>query len=171
METARLNIRKFRDSDFLHMRTLESDQEIMKFTPMRYPLTENETRERLNSVLAQTDSGIWAMERKQNSQFVGWIMLKIIDQNDPELGFMVVRDMWGNGYTYEAASALLNYGFGQLKYKSIKATVDQENGKSKYVLQKLGFEFEKCISRFDKKLEREISLEVFKKINPEVFQA
>jgi ribosomal-protein-alanine N-acetyltransferase len=171
METSRLRFRKFQPSDFQNMRKLESNGEIMKFTPMRFPLTEKETLDRLNLFLKQGGEGIWAIEGKLDAQFIGWIMLKIIDQTDPELGFMIVQDFWGNGYAFEAAEALVNHGFHQLNYGAITATTDADNSKSKSLLIKLGFEFEKCITRFDKKWNKEISLDIFRKRNPHFYQA
>jgi [ribosomal protein S5]-alanine N-acetyltransferase len=59
-----------------------------------------------------------------------------------ELGFELDPDEWGNGYTTEAASALLGWGFDQLGLHRVGAHCIAEIEASARVLQRLGMRLE-----------------------------
>ena len=59
--------------------------------------------------------------------------------NSAEVGFWLGRDYWRNGYTYEAAKAVINFGFEELKFNRIEAHSMTENRSSILLLEKLGF--------------------------------
>lgn len=144
---------------------LESDPEVMKFTPVRGPLSPEQTEQRLKALVDKEDSyspfGVWAVELKDTADFVGWFMLLKTGHEFPELGFMIVQRHWGHGFATEAATGLIEFGFRELKLKGIIATTNPDNFASKKVLGKLGFIFSKSISVPDKVLQRDIQLDVF----------
>ena len=55
-----------------------------------------------------------------------------------ELGYTLRRDCWGNGYTVEAARAVMEYGFTKKGVRRITAETDVQNVRSRRVLEKLG---------------------------------
>ena len=59
-----------------------------------------------------------------------------------EIGFHLKKEYWSQGYAYEAACAMIDYAFNVLKIKELKAGHNPKNVKSKYLLNKLGFEYE-----------------------------
>lgn len=142
METKRLRFRRFRADDLDHIVELESDPEVVKHTPMKLPLTREQSAERLKKNIDSTPSreplGIWAAETLQGD-FVGWFMLLPIDQGVPELGFMIVRRHWGKGFTTEAGERLVRYAFEELKLPRLLAITTVENIASQRVLEKIGF--------------------------------
>lgn len=144
LETPRLRLRRFTARDLANMRELESDPEVVRFTPMAMPLPPERTEARLRDVIAKQATrsplGVWACETKQASDFVGWFMLLKLDERDPELGFMLVRRQWGKGYATEAARRLVEYGIHELGHGAILATVQRENTASAKILEKLGFQ-------------------------------
>ncbi|MAH17552.1 MAG: hypothetical protein CL960_03545 [Euryarchaeota archaeon] len=57
------------------------------------------------------------------------------------LGYWVARARWGKGYATEAASALLAWGFRELKLERVSASTLPGNRPSQAVLRRLGFAY------------------------------
>jgi RimJ/RimL family protein N-acetyltransferase len=55
-----------------------------------------------------------------------------------DLGYVLARRAWGQGYATEAIRALVEFGFGRLALHRIWATCDVENRASARVLEKVG---------------------------------
>ncbi len=167
LQTDRTILRRFRASDLPNMIRLESDAEIMRFTPSRVPLDEEKIKERLTAQIEKQKElaplGIWAAELKDSFEFVGWFMLIKAEFKVPELGFMLVREQWGKGLATEIARTLLEHGLQKLNYPGIAAVTDFDNSKSIHILQKLGFSQVGKKTKFDKVLNRECELFIFGK--------
>lgn len=61
------------------------------------------------------------------------------DVKSRELGYSLARHMWGKGIMTEAARALINYGFSELKLDVIAIAIHPENERSLSVARKCGF--------------------------------
>ncbi|MDE7340386.1 MAG: GNAT family N-acetyltransferase [Lachnospiraceae bacterium] len=60
-------------------------------------------------------------------------------ENDTgELGWIIHKDHWGNGFAYEAAKALIDYVKSEIKVNHFLAHCDTENTASYKVMEKLG---------------------------------
>lgn len=165
LESSRLRFRRFSSTDLQNMRELESDPDIMKFTPSRVPLSFEKSEERLKSLIEKEKSwdpfGVWAVEFKDTNEFAAWVMLLRTQFEAPELGFMVVKFHWGKGIATESAQCLIDYGFNNLSLKKIMATTNQDNFVSRKVLIKLGFNYLKTLAYHDKILGKDQFLDVF----------
>lgn len=60
-----------------------------------------------------------------------------------ELGFVLSKDYWGNGYMAEAVRAVIDYLFGQVGLDFIACGYFTDNPQSKRVQEKCGFAFYK----------------------------
>jgi RimJ/RimL family protein N-acetyltransferase len=58
------------------------------------------------------------------------------------IGYVLNRKFWGHGYATEAATALLDLGFGELGLHRVYATCDPANVASRRVLEKIGMRAE-----------------------------
>lgn len=56
-----------------------------------------------------------------------------------EVGYVIAREHWGNGYTREAMRPLINHAFNALGFHRLEAKLDPRNLASVSVLGKLGF--------------------------------
>jgi ribosomal-protein-alanine N-acetyltransferase len=72
-------------------------------------------------------------------RLIGWCALAFISRkhHEAELGYALKRRYWGQGYTPEAARALLTFGFTTLTLQRVFATCHPGNQASEHVLQKL----------------------------------
>lgn len=55
-----------------------------------------------------------------------------------ELGWIINKKYWGNGFAYEAAKALIDYAKAKMKISHFRAHCDAENIASYQVMEKLG---------------------------------
>jgi RimJ/RimL family protein N-acetyltransferase len=165
LETKRTKLRRFRMTDLKNMIELESDPEVMKFTPSRLPQSSAQTEKTLRLAVSRNKEreplGIWAVELKSTGEFVGWFMLLLTQFEVPELGFMIVRRHWRKGLTTEVGERLLKYAFEDLKFPAAMAIVHPENAVSKRVLKKLGFQFQRKFVTKPRSSPSEMELDVF----------
>ena len=59
----------------------------------------------------------------------------------PELGYWLGLSYWGQGFATEAARAVIDYAFADLKLESIQADARVTNPASRRVLEKCGFQW------------------------------
>jgi len=59
------------------------------------------------------------------------------------VAYMISKRYWGQGLGTEAAQAILDYGFNNLRLDRLICLIDQENQSSIRVAEKIGMSFEK----------------------------
>ncbi|MEY8759667.1 GNAT family N-acetyltransferase [Chryseobacterium tongliaoense] len=149
LETERLILRKFKETDVGRMFLLDSDPEVMKYIGMA-PLTDIKESENVIRMIQQqyTDNGVGrlAVVEKESGLLIGWSGLKLLTQeingyvNVYDLGYRFLPESWGNGYALESAKASLDFGFNDLDAETIYAHAHSENEGSNHILKKLGFQ-------------------------------
>ncbi len=74
-----------------------------------------------------------------NNEHIGAVSIYIDkDSAEGELGWIISKDYWGNGYAEEAARGIMNFALHELKVKKFIAHCDSENISSYRVMEKLG---------------------------------
>lgn len=164
MESKRTFLRRLRATDFDNMRLLESDPEVVQFTPMRVPQSEQQTQDRLNSQIKKQREldpfGIWLSEEKQGGDCIGWFMLFPVEDKVVELGFMLSRAKWGQGFATEVSQLLID--FAQKNGVSrVTARTSPVNNASIHILEKSGFRFTKNISITEQGFDEKVELKFF----------
>ena len=81
--------------------------------------------------------GVWAVEFIEDKKFLGWCMLKKIDENKVELGYMSLPEYWGKGYMSELALFLKEYAHTKINYPQVIAMVNRGNIASVKILKKI----------------------------------
>ncbi len=137
-----LTLRPHRFSDSAFMKLLNSDPEVLKFTPDS-PLEDDETIKEIITGLrlqfAERRMGRFIVELPNSKQAIGWCGLKYLEEtNEVDLGFRFLRDFWGKGYATDSSLRCLKYGFEELNLKRITAKVLPQNIASISVLKKMG---------------------------------
>jgi RimJ/RimL family protein N-acetyltransferase len=99
--------------------------------------------DRYNIGIAREGYGYLAVERKADGAFLGGVGMVPVGlklRGDPkvEVGWLIGRDYWGQGYAPEAASALLDVAFDTLALPEIVAFTAVVNVPSQRVMQKIG---------------------------------
>ncbi len=80
---------------------------------------------------------------KDTHEFIGWCGLDHTNEKDadPALFYLLKSNYWGKGLATEAAGALLDYAFAQLKLASIHGGAAPENFASKRVMEKINMKY------------------------------
>lgn len=103
-------------------------------------------REKMLPSYAKHGFGFYAVELKDSQTRVGICGLVKRDAlDDVDIGFSTLRQYWGRGYAYEAASALMEHGRRVHGLTRIVGIASPDNEPSKRLLQKLGLRFERMV--------------------------
>lgn len=148
LETPRLILRHWIPSDREGFFELNSDTEVMRFFPK--PLNREESdavADRIEASLTERGWGLWAIELKENGEFIGFTGLNIpkIDTHFTpcvEIGWRLRKQFWNKGYASEAAAASLEFGFDVLKLEEIIAMTAVQNIPSRKVMEKIGMSYD-----------------------------
>jgi RimJ/RimL family protein N-acetyltransferase len=86
--------------------------------------------------------GLWAVEELASGRFIGRIGLMhhddwIASPHDAEVGWVLARDMWGQGMATEGGAAALEFG-RQRGLKKFISIAHVDNAASQRVMEKLG---------------------------------
>ena len=142
LESPRLRLRRFQDSDLTSFLAYSNDPEVS-----RYQLWESFTQEQAREQIDQQKNlqfgqvGKWflyAAELKANEQITGHVALKLLDQQQAEIGFTFAREYQGQGLAFESSSCVLDYVFKRAGLHRVVAVADCENQKSVTLLGRLG---------------------------------
>jgi RimJ/RimL family protein N-acetyltransferase len=147
LETARLLLRPYTEADIPALTRLAGVREVAATTlRIPHPYTEQNAREYLAICQAESDNGPvtrFAITLRSTNEFCGGAGLRL----DPahahaELGYWLGVPFCGQGYASEAASAVVDYGFGHLGLHRIYASHFAGNDASGRILQKIGMRYE-----------------------------
>ena len=146
LTTSRLQLRLIEPSDADFILKGLSDKRVTAYYAVHYDTPEavQEQMQFYQNLLDNQTGAWWCFSRKGDTELIGACGLNNIsrEHRKGEIGFWLFPEHWGNGYIPEAAAAVLNYGFEQLKLHRIEAIVEGGNEQSGRVLQKLGFTYE-----------------------------
>lgn len=151
IETDRLRLRMFRDSDVDNLAALFADPEVMRYVGNGEPVDRAEAEKALASIIAHWERhgfGRWAIEDKETGEFVGYGGLRSLF-GTPEIVYHFATRHWGKGFATEMARASLRWGFAQRGFQQVVAIAKPENAASIHVMEKLGMHFEERTSYYD----------------------
>ena len=144
IETERLCLRQWIEPDREPFARLNADPRVMKFFPSILDRAASDAMlDRLQAKIAERGWGFWAVESKQDQQFIGFVGLQIPTANLPftpcvEIGWRLAFEYWGKGYATEAAKAALKVGFDRLELPEIVSFTAINNHRSSAVMARLG---------------------------------
>lgn len=147
LETTRLILRPFTESDVDHLFDLHNDPEVMRFINGGQPTSRkallDETLPRLTRRYPGMAGhpGFWAAEDRANGRFAGWFAFRPLDADHcavVELGYRLRRAVWGQGFATEGSSALIHRGFTELGVQRVIAQTMTVNDRSRRVMEKAG---------------------------------
>jgi RimJ/RimL family protein N-acetyltransferase len=150
IETERLILRDFLETDQADLFEMDSDPEVHRYLGNRPVKTVDEIKTVIQMVRQQyidNQIGRWIMVEKATGNVLGWAGLKYIRQTMNstshfyDVGYRLKQKHWGKGFASEAAQAALAYGFNQLNLTEIIGITAIENQASANILKKIGLQF------------------------------
>lgn len=150
LETKRLIIRPWQESDIPHYMAMSTDVGYNCFSTPGIYLVKDES-EALKKIQARmkvfTDKGLskFPMFEKESGAFVGTCggdPFQLNGKEEVELGYRLMLSHWNKGYATEAANALCEYLLWDLELPGVFGFALPENGGSIKVLEKVGFQYQ-----------------------------
>lgn len=142
VETERLILRGFREADLDGLFALAQDPLIAEYvTYNNAPLREACWRSMALWIghWALRGFGLWAVEERSTGTFIGRIGIwQPEGWPGTEVGWLLGRAFWGQGYATEAARASLDWGFTHLDVPQLVSVIQPENQPSMAVAERIG---------------------------------
>lgn len=148
LTTERLVLREFEEDDWRPVLSYQMDPLYLRYNPWTLR-TEMDVKSFIQGFI------VWQRERprrrfqlaftlKASGQLIGngGIRIKNAYAREADIGYELDNRYWGQGYATEAAQALVDFGFKELRLHRIWAQCIAENGASAHVLEKLGMRLE-----------------------------
>ncbi len=99
------------------------------------------------AMYARVGFGLYAVELKATREPIGMCgLIKRDALPDVDLGFAFLPSHWRSGYAFEAAAAVMDHGRKDFGLARIVAILAQDNERSRRLLVKLGFRFERTVT-------------------------
>ena len=86
--------------------------------------------------------GQWTVVERATARVIGCVGFLHPDNADVELGWIVRRSRWGNGFATEAAKAAVDWAFRTGRIDYVMSLIGQDNPASIRVATKIGQRFE-----------------------------
>ena len=146
LQTERLLLRPYTREDVPQLHTVLSDPETMRYWPA--PFTEDQTAQWVERSLGLYASGLgrFAIVRQADGALIGDAGLLHLEMDgvlEYDVGYIVAANEWRRGYGFEAAAAVVAYGFRTLGLDRLCANMPAAHSASRRLAEKLGMRLEK----------------------------
>jgi len=159
LETARLRLRDWQAGDIEAYARILADREAMRYLGFGLAAAARHGAAALASPVARMQArraiaryrghwlayrfGQWAIEEKESGELIGRIGLFkhsdwTADGTNDEVGWLLARSTWGNGFATEGGRASLGFAFGQLGLPRVVSITQPANARSMRVMERLG---------------------------------
>ena len=147
LRTPRLRLRRWRETDLAPFAAMNADPLVMRYLPA--PLTRAASDalvDQLEERFATQGFGLWAVERIDEGDFVGFTGLNPLRAGTPggdgmEVGWRLAAHAWGHGYATEAGRAALDVALGPAGLPEVWSITAVLNTPSEAVMRRIGLEF------------------------------
>lgn len=144
LETPRLLLRRWRESDRIPFAAINADPQVMEHFPSCFTLEEsNALFDRIQKHFDDRSFGLWAVEVRDDAAFIGFVGL-VVPRFEAhftpciDIGWRLAASHWGHGYATEGAVEALEFAFSHLAVDEVVAMTTPVNQRSIRVMEKLG---------------------------------
>ena len=146
IETSRLILRPWQTTDLDDLYAYASEPGVGEMAGWNHHKSKTESQMILNSFIKHKKT--FALVWKESGKVIGSLGLEEMDP-DPEgsdklgreIGYVLSKDYWGNGFMPEAVSAVAKYCFDALSYDYLSCGHFLNNQQSRRVIEKCGFTY------------------------------
>ena len=150
LDTERLTIRRFTDSDFEVALAHESNREIMTY--IRDPKPAKELREKVEAFTGEWKGGEneWLglpVTLRGEHPMMGIVCFRIVSfaNETAEIGYRFHQSYHGKGFAFEATRRLFDFLFDEIGAHKLIALCTAENEPSYRLMEKVGMRREGCL--------------------------
>jgi len=156
--TTRLVLRPLQAADAAVLHRIYQSDGVLRY----FPIPSTPSLEHLQRFVSRQQAhwekhgyGHWGLLPKGAGEIIGWAGLQYLPELDEtEVGFLLNRPFWGQGYGTEAALASLHFGFQNFDLDHIIALVHPDNLASRHVIEKCGMTYVDILSLWGMELMR-----------------
>jgi len=144
LETDRLVLREWREEDRAPFAAMNADPRVAEFLSRPLDRAESDAFvDRIVNHWADDGHGLWAVERREDGRFIGFVGLAVPNFAAAftpcvEVGWRLAPEAWGHGYATEAAREALRFGFEELGLAEIVSFTVPSNARSRAVMERIG---------------------------------
>lgn len=144
VDSPRLTLRPVAGDDLPDLFEVNGDDEVTRYLPYTSWQTREDGTSWLARMQALADTGAavqLVMQRHSDAKVIGTVLLFKFEEGSAriELGYVLGRAHWRQGYAREALQAVCGQAFGSLGIRRIEAEVQPDNHASNALLLALGF--------------------------------
>ena len=155
LETERCLVRETTVEDVDAFYELYKDKEITEYMENLFEDRDEEieyTKSYIKNIYEFYGFGMWTILEKTSGKIIGRAGVRYREGYElPELGFMIGKAYWRQGYAYEVCKAIANYMHENYEMEQIQIFIEPENTPSILLAKKLGayLHKEKCMGSCD----------------------
>ena len=146
LETERIVLSTWQPSDWIALRPIASDVEVMRYITGGVPWSDERIQSFVNrQVELFSERGFcrWKLLLRLTQEMIGFCGVGFWgDSLDPEIGWWLARSYWGRGLATEAARVALRDAFERIGLKRIISIARPANIASTRIMEKLGLKLE-----------------------------
>ena len=151
VRTSRLLATRLTEKDLPELLQLVQDSRVAATLSLtRQPPSEAGVRAGLLEAIGHWELhgfGLWLLRDRSSGAFVGRAGLQhtwATGQNEVEVAWAIVPELWGRGLATESARASIEAAFGPIDLAEVIAYTRPDNVASRRVMKKTGFSFERA---------------------------
>ena len=144
LETSRVILRHWQDSDREPFARMNADPRVMEFFPSPLsPAQSDALISKIESHFRRHGFGLYAAELRSDGTFAGFIGLSVPSFQAHftpcvEIGWRLAWQAWGQGLATETAKAVLEHARNVLRLSDVVSVTVPANVRSRRVMEKLG---------------------------------
>jgi len=137
-------MRRWREEDRNPFAAMSADPLVMEYFPRTLSREESDQFvDRIDGEFDERGYGLWALERKETGEFIGYTGLHQISWTAAftpavEIGWRLTQSAWGQGLASEAARRALSFGFEEAGLPEVVSFTISANVKSEAVMRRIG---------------------------------
>jgi RimJ/RimL family protein N-acetyltransferase len=147
IQTDRLLLRSFRETDIDEYAEMCADPEVMRYLSKGQPICRDEAWRQMAMIIGHwkfREFGLWAAEYKETGELAGRIgCWQPEGWPGLEVGWTLRQKFWGKSLAFEGAKASLKYAFEKLNADRVISIIHPENVRSIKLAERLGEHFDK----------------------------
>jgi len=142
--TERLILRRWTLTDRVPFAELNADEEVRRHFVRTLTRAESDASiDRFEACFDTHGYGLWAVERRDTGEFIGFTGLNPMPAGIPgeggvEVGWRLARAHWGHGFATEAALESLRFAFDELGLTHVNSITALGNTRSRSVMERIG---------------------------------
>jgi RimJ/RimL family protein N-acetyltransferase len=142
VETPRLRLREMTRKDLDFVATMLAHPDVSRYYDRQFARSDAEAWiDKALTRYRDDGHGLWLVTERETGRPVGQVGIvtqEVEGERHAELGWLLHRPFWGNGYATEAAYACRDAAFRRWRYDHVISLIRPENEASVRVAQRLG---------------------------------